>query len=59
MPMARPMLAVVHSPAAVVSPVTWEWFRVRMVPAPRKPMPEMTWALTRRGSLEKPRMYPV
>ena len=52
--MARPMQAEAHRPAAVVRPFT-SWRPVTMmVPAPRKPMPLMTWAPKRATSVRMP-----
>jgi hypothetical protein len=44
-----PIAADSHAAAAVVGPCT-EPRRKMMMPAPRKPMPEMIWAATRDGS---------
>lgn len=43
LPQAKPMAAVTQSPAAVVKPRTTFFWKM-MVPAPKKPMPETTWA---------------
>ena len=50
MPTASPMPAATHIPAAVVRP-RMDDFVLMMAPAPRKPMPLMTCAATRAGSL--------
>ena len=48
-PAARPTAATAHTLAAVVRPRT-VWPRAMMEPAPRKPMPDTTWAAMRDGS---------
>ena len=48
-PHAMPIAAVSQIVAAVVRPRMAPW-RVRMMPAPRKPMPETIWEATREGS---------
>ena len=56
-PHARPMAAVTHRPAAVVSPRTTFFWKM-MVPAPRNPMPDTTCAATRDESLRStPKPY--
>ncbi len=47
-PAMTPMAAEHHSVAAVFSPCTVKPWR-KIMPAPRKPMPETTWAATRVG----------
>jgi hypothetical protein len=56
-PQANPMAAVTHKPAAVVKPLTTFFWKM-MVPAPRNPIPETTWAATREESFRsKPNPY--
>ena len=45
-----PAQALVQRPAAVVRPLIWLRLVTMIVPAPRKPMPLMTWAPKRAGS---------
>ena len=52
--MARPMQAEAHRPAAVVRPFTSCFPVTMMVPAPRKPMPLITWAPKRDTSVRRP-----
>ena len=53
----RAMAAVTHKPAAVVKPLTTFFWKM-MVPAPRNPIPETTWAATREESFRsKPNPY--
>ena len=48
------MQAEAHRPAAVVRPFTFCWPVTKMVPAPKKPMPLMTWAPKRLTSVRMP-----
>ena len=48
-PTAMPIAAIIQMPAAVVRPRT-EPFICMMAPAPRKPIPDTTWAAMRLGS---------
>ena len=48
-PHARPMAAVTHRPAAVVSPLTTFLWNM-IVPAPKNPIPDTTCAATREES---------
>ncbi len=52
--MTRPRQADAQRPDAVVSPLTFCWFVAMTVPAPRKPMPLMTWAPNRDTSVLSP-----
>ena len=49
-PQQRPTIAAAQSPAAVVSPFTCLRLVTIIVPAPIKPIPAITWALSLRGS---------
>ena len=49
-PVASPMAATVHNPAAVVTPLTAPFLRKRIVPAPIKPIQLTTCAATLEGS---------
>ena len=55
-PHAMPTAAESHTVAAVVSPRTVSLL-TKMTPAPRKPIPETTWAAMREGST--PVLVPV